>query len=198
MRRPNSCRALIGWFYPMEKQRVELSDRRHTLTAIKRTELRHVLEEGWRCVWGLSQWRVSPVVCSTTLWEWVKNFSGWVILIFLLYPQTQTETQAQTPSQLMSLTRYSFTKMNLKYFYASLCPYVDLFVATTTKSALTNTWLSVQQSLSHYDQYDDFMWLLTLSRLSTSARKPEIMGTSMTAMLDEPEWSHLSRGSGWR
>lgn len=29
--------------------------------------------------------------------------------------------------------------------------------------------------------------LHTCSRLSTSARKPEIMGTSMTAMLDEPE-----------
>ncbi len=39
-------------------------------------------------------------------------------------------------------------------------------------------------------------WWRTLSRLSTSARKPEIMGTSMTAMLDEPEWSHLDRESG--
>lgn len=34
---------------------------------------------------------------------------------------------------------------------------------------------------------------VTRSRLSTSALKPEIMGTSMTAMLDEPEWSHLDR-----
>lgn len=34
---------------------------------------------------------------------------------------------------------------------------------------------------------------VTLSRLSTSARKPEIMGTSITAMLDEPECSHLDR-----
>ena len=42
----------------------------------------------------------------------------------------------------------------------------------------------------------ELMWLRTLSRLSTSALKPEIMGTSMTAMLDEPEWSHLDRESG--
>lgn len=35
--------------------------------------------------------------------------------------------------------------------------------------------------------------VITRSRLSTSALKPEIMGTSMTAMLDEPEWSHLDR-----
>lgn len=36
-----------------------------------------------------------------------------------------------------------------------------------------------------------FLFFFTLSRLSTSARKPDIMGTSMTAMLEEPEWSHL-------
>lgn len=35
--------------------------------------------------------------------------------------------------------------------------------------------------------------IITRSRLSTSTLKPEIMGTSMTAMLDEPEWSHLDR-----
>lgn len=41
-----------------------------------------------------------------------------------------------------------------------------------------------------------YVWtdvVITRSRLSTSALKPEIMGTSMTAMLDEPEWSHLDR-----
>lgn len=38
-----------------------------------------------------------------------------------------------------------------------------------------------------------YIVIITLSKLSTSARKPEIMGTSMTAMLDEPEWSHLDR-----
>lgn len=56
---------------------------------------------------------------------------------------------------------------------------------------MTNTKAHKLTHNTHSFVLKQFLWLHTLSRLSTSALKPDNIGISMTAMLDEPEWSHL-------
>lgn len=56
----------------MVKQSSELSVWRHTLSAIKVAELRHMVEEGRGRVWQLSRWSLSPLVSSTALWSLSK------------------------------------------------------------------------------------------------------------------------------